>query len=162
MRVKAVPTPPETREFVRDARNAVPLVPKPEGDCCARLVDRLDLPARDAARRWLTFLRGLGLAAETERGFARTRDDVDDDGLAAALLDGVFGAREIRSILDASDEPLPPDVVFDRFRSHVPQWERHKQPNAWEETWRERVADLLDWLVLFGLATRRDGRYTAR
>jgi len=160
MRFKPVPEPPADLAFVAEAQRALPLVPGSEDDCCARLVSRTDLPARDEARRWLTFLRALGLAEETHSGgFVRVRRDPDPDALAAAFHERVFGAREVLSILDAADRPLAPDAVFERFAAHVPKWERDRMPGEWRDLWGERVARLLGWAALFGLAEVVDGGY---
>jgi hypothetical protein len=158
MRLKPVPPAPEDRERLRRARRAVPLVPGSEADCCARLRQRLDLPTRDVARTWLTFLRALGLAEETSQGFARTREDLAEVALGEAFREEVFGAREALDALAAADEPLDAAAVFGAVEDVVPQWERHKDP-AWRDTWHERVARLLDWAALFGLVERAEGGY---
>jgi hypothetical protein len=157
MRFKLVPQAPESVAVVADAQRAVPLVPGTEADCCARLMRRLDLPSRDVARTWLTFLRALGLAAERESGFVRLPHEPTRSSLATALLDGVYGARELVDALGA--EPTTADAVFERFEPRIPEWERHKDPSGWRETWRERVDRLLDWLVLVGVVERRDDGY---
>lgn len=156
MRVKPIPEPPDDLDAVRRAQRAVPLVPGSEADCCTRLMDELDLPSRDVARTWLTFLRGLGLVREGERGFVRTRVDVDRETVAAGLREGVFGAREL---LDAmGDEPLDVGEAFDAVEDDVPRWERAKDWN-WRATWRTRVEHLLGWLVLAGLVRRVEAGY---
>jgi len=156
MRLKPVPPAPDDREVLREARRAVPLVPGSENDCCARIGRRLDLPGRDDARTWLTFLRALGLAEETSRGYARTRDDLEWDAVRAAFLDGVYAAREVVDAVAAADGPLAPEGAFERVADAVPRWERDRDP-AWQETWRERVARLLAWGALLGLLGETDG-----
>lgn len=158
MRLKPVPAAPDDLDGMWAAREAVPLVPKPEDDCCRRVMDRYGVDARDDARTWLTFLRALGLVAESDRGFHRTRDDPDRVELAARFRDAVYAAREVLDALDAADEPLDRDAVFEAVADIVPEWEKHKDPD-WERTWRERVGRLLDWAALFGLAERVDGGY---
>ena len=158
MRVKPVPAPPDGVDRLLEIRDALPLVPEPEESCCERLVHRGCVVDAETARDWLSFLRGLGLAAEGDAGYHRTRDD--PNGLEEALLEGVYGAREVRTILDDAREPLAADEVFERFEA-VPRWERHRNPD-WEAIWRERVERLLGWLVLFEVAKRRDGEYTTR
>lgn len=164
MRLKPVPAPPEDLAGLATARRAVPLVPGSEDDCCARLQGRLDLVSRREARTWLTFLRALELAEETATGFARTRladDDGDDAGrdlpprseLAASFEANVFAAREVLDALVDADEPLDADETFRRVEEVVPGWERHKDA-AWRDAWRDRVARLLGWAELFGLAER--------
>lgn len=155
MKVKPVPVPPETVDRPFEIRDALPLVPEPEESCCDRLVRRAGVEDAEAARDWLTFLRGLDLVAEGSSGYHRTR--VEPDDLSEALLEGVYGAREIRTILDDAGEPLAADEVFERFEA-VPRWERHRNPD-WETVWRERVDRLLGWLALAGLADRRNGTY---
>lgn len=161
MQFKLVPEPPADLDFVADAQRAVPLVPGSEDDCCARLLDRTDLPSRDAARTWLTFLRALGLAEEKSAGFARTRQDPDREYLREQFRENVFGVPEVLDILVESDEEglLSADEVFEAFRDGVPTWERHKNPNSWEEIWLERVEYLLEWCVLLGLVEEVDGKY---
>lgn len=167
-RFKPVPPPPEDLGTVAAARRAVPLVPGTEADCCARIQSRLELPARDDARAWLTFLRALGLVRETRAGFARVRDDgepvagdgpLEEDVLAAAFRERVFGAREVLAALDAADGPASSEAVFERVRGAVPEWERRRDPSGWEDRWRERVRRLLAWAALLGLAERVGSGY---
>lgn len=153
VRRKPVPPAPDSLDRVAEVRGAVPLVPGSVDDCCARLMSRAEVPSQDDARTWLTFLVALELAEETDRGFARTREPADPDreSLRAAFLEGVFGAREVVGILEAAAGPLDPDAVFERFRGDVPNWERMRTED-WEREWRERIARLLGWAALLGLA----------
>ncbi|MFB6108244.1 MAG: hypothetical protein ABEJ82_05310 [Haloplanus sp.] len=163
MKFKPVPEAPADLAVVTRAQRALPLVPDAEADCCGRLLDRVDLPDRETAQTWLTFLRALGLAEETDRGFRRTRVDADPETLRTALLDRVFAADAVWAALEAADGPLTADEAFDRVRESVPEWERHRNPGTWEAVWRERVGRLLSWLVLLGGAERvgdgDDARY---
>lgn len=156
MRFKPVPAPPATIDGLFEARRAVPLVPGTEGDCCTRLERRLECPP-DEARRWLTFLRALGLVERTSRGFVRTRETPSD--LPGRFVERVFGAREA---LDALREagPLSEAEVFEGVRADVTPWERGKE-TGWEETWRERTGRVLEWAVLFDLAERTEAGYDA-
>lgn len=147
MRVKPVPPPPDDLDAVRAAQRSIPLVPGSEVDCCTRLMDTLDLPSRDLARTWLTFLRGLGLVFEGERGFVRTDLEPDGETLARELTTGVFGARELCSAL--GDYPRSAEAAIDVLLEAVPRWERDRDP-TWRETWRTRGQHLLGWLVLVG------------
>lgn len=156
MRFKPIPPAPADLDAVSEAQRAVPLVPGSETDCCARIGDSLDLPSRDVARTWLTFLRAIGLVRESEAGFVRQRVELDRETLAEGLRDGVYGGRELLDAL--CEEPLTPAEAFQVVEGMVPRWERDRDPN-WRETWRERVERLLEWLVLAGLAKRRDGGY---
>ncbi|WP_338741279.1 hypothetical protein [Haloplanus salilacus] len=153
--MKFKPVPPAPAEFavVDRAQGAVPLVPDTEADCCARLVARLDLPSRDAARTWLTFLRALGLAEETDSGYRRTDREPTVEGCREALLDRVFAADSLRDALRSADDPLTVDEAFETVRDRVPVWERHRNP-SWADAWRERVSRLLGWFVLLGVADR--------
>lgn len=159
VRRKPVPPAPDSLETVATVRSAVPLVPGSVEDCCSRLVAKGNVPARDDARTWLTFLAALGLARETERGFARTREPNDpaQEALATAFVEGVYGARELLGIL-AADGPVDADDAFAAFREHVPNWERMREED-WETVWRERVARLLAWAVLLGLARETEGGF---
>lgn len=160
MRFKHVPRAPETVDRVFEARQAVPLVPDTQDDCCTRLMERVGFPERDEAGKWLTFLRALGLVAEHERGYARTREDVDADALATRFLDGVYLAPAVRDAVASAAEPGSADAVFDAVASEVPQYERNKYPNSWREVWGDTVARELDWLVLLGeLEAVEGGRY---
>jgi hypothetical protein len=165
VKFKLVPAAPDDVAFVDRARRAVPLVPGTEADCCARLMDRLDLPSRDVARTWLTFLRALELAEETPSGFRRTGVEPTVRHCRVALLDRVFAAAAVRDALEAADDGATVDDAFGAVRDAVPVWERHKNPSRWEAVWRERVGDLLDWLVLLDAAERIEGepvRYAPR
>lgn len=161
MRRKPLPPPPEDLQAVREAQAAVPLVPGTEEDCCARLQDRLGLAARDTAATWLDFLRGLGLAEEGPAGFSRVRTEPDDDALADAFLQTVYGAREVSEILDESVEPLSAGAVAERTEELVTPWERQRDGPEWSTAWQNRTSHLLDWLVLIGRAERTDGGYRA-
>lgn len=159
MRLKPVPPAPDDREALAAAKRAVPLVPGSESDCCARLRDRLDLRSRDEARTWLTFLRALGLADRTaDGGFVRTDRAADDAAVPRAFRERVFAAREVLDAL--GDEPRSADEVFADVADVVPEWERDRA-DGWRSRWRDRVARLLDWAVVLGLADRTDGEYVA-
>lgn len=156
MRFKPVPPPPDDVETVRAAQRAVLLVPGSETDCCTRIADRLDLASPDVARTWLTFLRGLGLVREGQRGFVRTTREPDRVVVAEGLRSGVFLASELLEAL--GDEPTTVEAAFEQVVGHVPRWERDKD-HDWEGTWRARVESLLGWLVLAGLAEREASGY---
>ncbi|KTG09234.1 hypothetical protein AUR64_15700 [Haloprofundus marisrubri] len=159
MQFKLVPPAPDDLSVVADAQKAVPLVPDSEDDCCERLMRRVGFPSRDAARTWLTFLRALELATETQTGFKRLRTDPTPEHLRDAFTRRVFAAEELLAVLVAAEEPVSADEAYARVRDRVPQWEHFKNPERWEEIWGERVADILEWFVLLGLAERRDGGY---
>jgi hypothetical protein len=159
MRFKLVPEPPDATARLAAAQRAVPLVPGTEDDCCARLTRRLDLPSRDVARTWLTFLRALELVEERDAGFVRRAQDPTTEHLRRVFVDRVYGAREVLDVLGS--EPRDADAVFERFEERVPEWEHYKDPAGWRETWRERVGRLLEWAVLLGLADRRQEGYVA-
>lgn len=156
MRVKVAP-PPRTPGFLAAVRGAVPLVPGSVEDCCRRVVDRTDVPARDDAREWLTFLRALGLVAETGEGVRRTREDPDDAALAAGFRERVFLVEEVLGELDET-EPHDAAAVYDEVREDVPRWERDRLEDP-DGVWRERVERLLGWAVVFGLVEEVDGGF---
>ena len=157
--VKVVPPAPDSLETLHETWAAVALVPEPEESCCARLMDRAGVPAQDVAKEWLTFLRGLGLVSEGERGYHRLREqDPAEVDLATRFREGVYGVEELLGYLGA--DPLDADAAFDRFEDRVPNWERHHEAD-WRSVWRDRVRRLLDWAVLFGLAERTPEGYVA-
>jgi hypothetical protein len=169
MKFKLVPAAPDTVAFVADVQAAVPLVPGSEDDCCARLMRRLGFRSRDVARTWLTFLRALGLATETDDGFKRFRAEPTPSYVRERFLSGVYGASDVADALltaDAEDGPAEgkngrsADEAFAAFVDRVPDWERYRTTD-WESVWRERVERHLAWLVLLDLAEERDGRYVA-
>ncbi|SHH54156.1 hypothetical protein [Halobaculum gomorrense] len=169
MKFKLVPAAPDTVAFVADAQAAVPLVPGSEDDCCARLMRRLGFRSRDVARTWLTFLRALDLATETDDGFKRLRGDPTPAYLREHVLSGVYGATDVADALLAADAEggsggaaagLTADEVFAAFVDLVPDWERFRTSD-WESVWRERVGRHLAWFVLLDLAAERDGTYAA-
>lgn len=159
MQFKIVPEPPGSLEFLDRARRAVPLVPGSEEDCCARLMDRTGLEARDEAREWLTFLRALGLVEVGERGFSRTDRDTDRSSLAAAFRQRIFLAEAVLDALRDAGEPLDAPAAFESVSDRIPGWERNRHTD-WEDVWTERVRRILEWSVLLGLAERADGRYS--
>jgi hypothetical protein len=157
MQRKPVPPAPPSLAAVGDVRDAAPLVPKPEDDCCRRLVDRAGVADRGRASSWLVFLSALGVLTEADAGYAREGEVSLDDtaALAARFREHVFLAAETVDALDA-DEPRSPAEVFEVVRERVPRWERAKRDD-WEAFWTGRVERRLDWAVLFGLAARTDG-----
>jgi hypothetical protein len=160
VRYKVAP-PPRGVDALFAVRDALPLVPGSVEDCCTRIRDRTGVPSRDAAREWLTFCQALGLAAETDRGYHRTREEPATPVLADRLLEAVFPARELREVLVANG-PLSAGEAFDRVREDVPRWERSRS-SEWESDWRERVDHLLGWFEVVGIAeTGPDGYRLAR
>jgi hypothetical protein len=157
VRFKIVPEP-RPPEFVDRARLAMPLVPGDEDDCCARLMADTDLAARSDAREWITFLRALGLVAESDGAYYRTREDVDGATLAARFRERIHPAAEVLDALADAETPLAADTAFERVLDEVPQWERARRSD-WEAVWRERVERILEWAVAFDLAERADGGY---
>lgn len=162
MRLKPLPEPPADDrgvfDAIADAQSAVPLVPGSENDCCARLMRREGFESRDVARNWLTFLRALELAEETDSGFKRTDREPTPENVRASFRERVFGAQDALDVLHAAGEPLTAEEAFDRLRDTVPGWERERR-RTWVEHWEARTARLLDWLVMLGLAVRVDGGY---
>jgi hypothetical protein len=160
---EAAADPEAALDLLARARDAVPLVPKSEDDCCMRVVNAGVVGARDDASEWLTFCRALGLVAESDRGYHRVRDAPDpttDAGraaLAERFRERVFGAEELLAALD-DEGALDAAAAFDRLRDRIPNWERRHHADA-AAVWRDRVRNLLDWAVVLDLATRADGRY---
>lgn len=156
MQRKPVPPAPDSLDRVREVRDAAPLVPESEDDCCRRLVERAAVHDRGEASAWLVFLAALGAVEETDLGYARVRADLDRDALAAGFRENVFLVPEVLGAL--GDDPQTADAVFEAVRERVPRWERTKRQD-WEGFWTERAERRLDWAVLLGLAERVDGGY---
>lgn len=153
MKFKVVPEP-RPRSFIERAQQTLPLVPSSEDDCCGLLMADTDIDSRDVAREWITFLRALGLVAESDGKYYQRQDPADD--LAAAFRERVYAAETVVRIVEDSDEPLTASEVFERVRTEVPEWERNRRQN-WEVVWYERVQRLLAWAVTFELVERADG-----
>jgi len=154
MRYKVAP-PARSLAQLETAREAVPFVPDESGDCCRAIQRATDITDREAARELLTFLAALGLVAETERGYHRTRTELEQPSLASAYRERVFLVEEL---LDAVENGADsPEAAFDAVRAQIPRWERERHPD-WASHWQERVEQLLAWAVLFGALTVRDGR----
>jgi hypothetical protein len=158
VRYKVVP-PSEDRAVLLAVRDALPPVPGSENDCCARIRDRTHVPSRAEARRWLTFCVALGLAAETDRGYHRIRDDPDAGELGERLLANVYPAREALEYLREAGPSTAPET-FEALRERIPRWERSRHDD-WAAEWRERIGNLLGWCVAFGLARREGEAYRA-
>jgi len=155
MRYKVAP-PARSLEFLRTAREAIPLVPDDEADCCVSIQRATDVSDRERAREYLTFIRALGLVAETERGYHRTRDPLDREALATAFREQVFPVTELLAAVDAGADSH--NSAFEAVRGEIPRWERERDP-AWERTWRKRVERLLGWAVVFGSLAREGDRF---
>lgn len=161
MRFKLLPEPPRSLDLIAEAQRAVPLVPGSEDDCCARLMRRVGFQTRDVARTWLTFLRALELAAETDSGFVREQTEPTPEHVRDAFERRVYGASEVLASLD-DEEPKSISAVFADFEERVPVWETHRAAEDWRDVWRERVERILGWAVLLDLAAERDGGYVRR
>lgn len=150
MKTKAIPPAPDDLEGLAAVQAAVPLVPEPHESCCVRLAARIEGIDKDSARTWLAFLEALGLVSAGELGYVRTDRPVEAATLREPFREQVFG---VEAILEAVSTEAVADVdaAFSAIRDDVPHWERHRQPNTWESTWRDRVASLLGWATLFGL-----------
>lgn len=158
MRYKVAP-PAQSLDFLRTARNAIPLVPGDEADCCVAIQRATDVPDRDQAREYLTFLQALGLVAESGRGYHRTGDELDRAALATAYRGEVFLVGELVEAVEAGADSA--EAAFERVRDEIPRWERERDPE-WQSEWRTRVARLLEWGVVFGALVREDGRFTVQ
>lgn len=158
MRYKVAP-PPRSLGFLERARGAIPLVPGDEADCCRAIQRETDVGDRETAQAYLVFLRALGLVAESDRGYYRTKRDFEPEQAAEAFRRSVFG---VDALVDAfADGSLDPDDAFDALREDIPRWERERHAD-WEAVWRERTENLLEWAVEFGLAEKTAGEYVAR
>ncbi|MDQ2072900.1 hypothetical protein ACODNH_05220 [Haloarcula sp. NS06] len=155
MRYKVAP-PARSRSFLETAREALPLVPDSEADCCRAIQMATDVSDRETAQKYLVFLQALGLVAESERGYYRTREDFDRTDLATTFKKSVFGVDVLLAAL--SSEPRDSDAAFGALRAEIPRWERERHTD-WEAVWRERTVNLLEWAVLFGLAEKTDDGY---
>lgn len=160
MKFKVLPEPVESVERVAEMQAAVPLVPDEETSCCARLMQRTGVSAQDRAKEWLTFLRALRLVEESDGKYHRLQREADPEDLREAFLERIYLAEDVVGLLEAADEPLAADTVFEQLTDRLPRWERlrHTDPEA---VWRERVYRVLEWAVVFGLAERADGGYVA-
>ena len=144
MRFKPVPEPPESLDEVEAARRAVPPEPDPDADCCALVRAELDLPRRDQAADWLTFMRALGLVEERSEVYVRTDEDTDREQVADVFRQRVYGAREVLDVLESA-EPLDIDAIVNRVQVRGID--------------RQHVERLVRWAVLLGLAGREDDWY---
>lgn len=154
MRLKPIPEPPTDLDALRTYQRAVPLVPGSTEDCCVRLRDRCTLPNRQVANDWLAFLRALGLAKQTDRGFVRTDVDPTPQTVRDGLREGVLLVPATLEQLAAAtpSDPLTPAGLFAATRDAVPRHDRARDPD-WESTWQERADRLLRWLALVDLAS---------
>ena len=155
-RYKVAPGPP-TMDALRSVHAALPLVPENVSDCCARVVDRTSVSNREDAREWITFLRALGLAEETDRGYQRVGTDVSAAAVRDPFAGHVFGVAELLAALDGP-EATTVDDGFEALRPVIPEWEHERHPD-WEAVWADRTRRLLEWCVTLGLATSVEGGY---
>ncbi len=153
MRFKWVPEPPETVEALEAIHRAIPLVPASESTCLQRLVDReTAIETRDEATQWLTFLRALDAVDQTPSGYRRLQADLRDNELCGRLIEGIYGARELRDLLASADEPLSVEPIVDRA-AELPTWDRHHHTDH-QRVHRRRHRRLVDWFVLCGMVEK--------
>lgn len=155
MRYKPVPEPTEL-STVEAIQRAVPLVPGSTADCCARIIDRTQVPSRDDARRWLTFLTALTLTEETTDGYVRTDRDPADPMVAHAFLENVYAAEEVCDVV-ATDGPVSAASVTDRVDA-MPRWEHDRSPTP-DRDWQTHIEALLEWAVTFEVLERTGDDY---
>ncbi len=117
MRYKVAP-PARSHSFLESARDAIPLVPDSEADCCRAIQTATDVSDRETAQKYLVFLQALGLVAESDRGYYRTRTDHDQAALATAFEKSVFGVDVLVEALNS--EPVDTDDAFDAFGLRFP------------------------------------------
>lgn len=156
MRFKPVPDP-NAGVSLEDVKAAVPIVPRPTADCCARLVDRTAIPSRDVAKTWLTFCRALGLVAVTDSGWVRADRAPTPEAVREAFIENVYGVSELLETLSAANEPLDADSIADRL-DIVPRWAGHRDVDT-ESRWRDRIGNLCEWAVRFELMAYVDSGY---
>jgi hypothetical protein len=155
MRYKVAP-PPRSLSFLAAVRDAVPLVPEAESDCCLAIQRATGVEDRERAREYLTFVRALGLVTESQRGYHRTQDPVEPEHLATPFRQQVFLVAELADALETG--PMRPEDAFEAVRDTVPRWERERRSD-WERDWQTRVEHLLGWGVEFGLFAVADGQF---
>jgi len=152
MRYKVVP-PVRSIAFLREVSDCLPLVPGTVEDCCRRIRDGTELQSRDAAREYLTFCQAVGLAAEADEGYYRPREPPDDDAIAAAFVERVYGAQEVIDALDAGHSRDTAEVFGAVIEPIVPRWERDREQD-WRGKWRDTTERLLGWAGAFDLLDR--------
>lgn len=160
MRFKWVPEPPRSVAALEAVQRAIPLVPAREVDCLRRLVGReTGIDDRDNGRRWLTFLRAIGLVENVSSGYRRRRAEPTADELVDRLLDTVYGGREIYDLLAAADRSLSLDDIDRQASVELPTWERHHHGSDHEQVRRRRLQRLVDWFVLCDAVERTGDKY---
>ena len=157
MKFKVLPEPASVGT-VAEIQAAVPLVPDREVSCCARLVDRTDVGARDAAVEWLTFLRALELVEEVDGRYRRLPHEADPGRLRRSFRERVYLADDALAVLAAADGPVGVEAVFERLADRIPRWEQLRRVDD-DGVWRERLRRTLEWAVVLGLAERADDGY---
>jgi hypothetical protein len=155
MRYKVAP-PARSLDFLERARDAIPLIPGDEGDCCGAIRRATDVTDREQARAYLTFLQALGLVAESERGYYRTQEPLSPETVATAYREQVFLVAELLAAVDAGADD--PEATFEAVREAIPRWERERDPE-WECHWQSRVKHVLEWAVVFDLLAVENGRF---
>lgn len=158
MRTKAIPPAPEELAHLSAVQSTIPLVPEPHESCCVRMAGRIADIDKDSARTWIAFMEALGLVETGELGYVRTDRSVEPATLRDAFRERVFGVQALLDHLEDGD-PVDAEEAFLVIRDDIPQWERHRNPQTWEQEWRSRVAALLEWARLLGLVELADGGY---
>lgn len=158
MRYRRLP-PAATVETLREVRGAVPRSPAETDDCCARIVERTAVGTREDASAWLVFLSALGCVERSDAGYYREpRDGETRNGerpieeLAGAFESGVFGVRELLSVLEEG-RPLGPAETLERLDGRTRR--RLARTGAAEEY----VTRVLGWAEVFGLVRADDDGY---
>ncbi|THE63467.1 hypothetical protein D8Y22_16660 [Salinadaptatus halalkaliphilus] len=166
MKFKPVPDPPADFAAIETIHRAVPTEPDSVDDCCGELVAETPVSTRDDAATWLTFLRALEAAEETDTGFQR-RDfasGFDADRVRRAFRERVHGVETVLEVLAEADRSL----TLEEMSRYLADREarvgasRGTTGESEDDARAPRVERLLEWAVLFDLAERTDGRYRSR
>lgn len=162
MKIKPVPTPPDSFRDLHQVVEAIPSEPQDRETVLAAI--RRAGPGelgRQGAIDWITLLEELGIVTRELDSDRYSRRSVPEDPSTVVdrFLDSVFQARAVHRHLLATDGPVTgADCV-----------EAGIEPTRWESlrpgdrtaVWAARCDRILAWFALLGIAERRENGYRA-
>lgn len=162
MKIKPVPTPPDSFRDLHQMVEAIPAEPQ-DRETVLGVIRRAgpDELGRQGAIDWIALLEELGVVARELDSDRYSRRGIPEDSTTVVnrFLDSVFQARAIHRHLRATDGPVTGADCVDAGIEPT-QWESLR-PGDRTAVWAARCDRILAWFALLGIAERCENGYRA-